>query len=119
MIIIMTIPRIHGSYFEETALQHLKKQNLKLLRKNFNCKMGEIDLIMLEKEILVFIEVRYRQNPKYGSAIESISYFKQQKIKKAAQYFLLTHAEYQQHICRFDALAIDNKKISWIKNAFC
>jgi putative endonuclease len=114
----MTNMRERGNYFENQALQYLKRHGLKLLQRNFCCSLGEIDLIMLEQNILVFVEVRYRQNQSYGPAVETISYHKQQKIQKAAHYFLLTHKIYQKNYCRFDSVTIDGEKMKWTKNAF-
>ena len=111
-------PPIRGSRYEEQALAYLKKHHLKLIAKNFHAKTGEIDLIMVENQTIVFVEVRYRKSADYGSSLESINYTKQQKIKKTAQYFLYRHAVYQKHMARFDVIAIDGDKLEWVKAAF-
>ena len=108
-----------GDKAENYALKYLKDQGLKLITKNY---LGEIDIIMLDKETLVFIEVRYRKNSLFGNALESIDFKKQQKIIKAAQLFLDEFNQYDEFSCRFDVIAIDKslkyENISWIQDAF-
>src|SRR3990167_7943355 len=99
-----------GHFFEAKALQYLQQQGLTLIIQNFSCRFGEIDLILSEKKILVFVEVRFRGKASHGNALESINAHKQSKIRKTAQYFLLTHRQYHGHACRFDALAMDDKQ---------
>ena len=111
-----------GDKAENYALKYLKNQGLKLITKNYLTKLGEIDIIMLDKKTLVFIEVRYRKNSLFGNALESIDFKKQQKIIKAAQLFLDEFNQYDEFSCRFDVIAIDKslkyENISWIQDAF-
>ncbi len=104
--------------YERYAQKHLKKQGLKLIARNYLCRYGEIDLIMSDKESLVFIEVRYRKKADYGNALESVTKSKQQKITKTAQHFLLTYPQWENHPLRFDVFAITGKEIDWVKAAF-
>ena len=113
-----------GKHYEDIALAFLKKHKLKLISRNYTCRSGEIDLIMQDKDTLVFVEVRYRGNSNYGSPEETINRSKQLRITKAAQHYLLSNNPTEIN-CRFDAIAIENKpsasnqqKINWIKNAF-
>ena len=69
-----------GQQAELLACQYLQQYKLKLITKNYHCRRGEIDLIMQDKKTLVFIEVRYRKNDRFGSALESVNYKKQAKI---------------------------------------
>jgi len=114
--------RILGDYWENVAEKFLKKNHLKMVKRNFNCKMGEIDLIMQDNGILMFVEVKYRKNDDWVSALESVTKSKQAKVIKAAQLFLLQNKKYKDLICRFDVVAIQGEKhnaqINWIKNAF-
>jgi len=84
--------------------------------------MGEIDLIMQDNGILMFIEVKYRKNDDWVSAAESVTKGKQRKIIKAAQLFLLKNKKFKDMNCRFDVVSIQGEKnlpeINWIKNAF-
>lgn len=113
-----------GMHYEELALDYLKRAGLKLICRNFNCKQGEIDLIMREKTTLVFVEVRYRNNKNYGSAAESVNANKQRKLVKAASIYLSKHKLWNTE-CRFDVVALSHTpaatsktQIDWIKSAF-
>jgi len=108
-----------GKQAEDLALNWLIEQNLKLVTQNFHAKGGEIDLIMLDDNILVFVEVRYRKQSKYGSAVESVNWRKQQRIIVAAQYFLVKNSQWQNHDCRFDVVVFEgNNSPQWFKSAF-
>lgn len=122
-----------GKHYEQRAIQFLEKHGLKLIEKNYRCKAGEIDAIMLDKknDMLVFVECRYRKHKnftnRYASALESVDYRKQQKLLRTARYFLhCAPFELKDKACRFDVIAIDEnehhasspKKVEWIKNAF-
>ena len=101
-----------GSRFERQACEFLQAQGLILIAQNWQQpKVGELDLIMLEKgqawSILVFIEVRQRQRSGFGNAALSVTKSKQYKIIKAARYFLQQHPEYNDYECRFDVIAYD------------
>ncbi|KTC80912.1 putative endonuclease distantly related to archaeal Holliday junction resolvase [Legionella cherrii] len=109
-----------GRIAEEKALAYLKTQGLKLITQNYRCRLGEIDLIMRDKEALVFIEVRSRISTQFGGGIASVTYAKRQKIIKTATLFMLEHQKYDQFALRFDVIGIDGKSasINWIKDAF-
>jgi len=101
-----------GSRFEQQACAFLQAQGLILIAQNWQQpKVGELDLIMLEKgqawSILVFIEVRQRQRSGFGDAALSVTKSKQYKIIKAARYFLQQHPEYNDYECRFDVIVYD------------
>jgi putative endonuclease len=114
--------RIFGDYWENVAFDFLKKKNLKKIERNYNCKLGEIDLIMTDNDILIFIEVKYRKNDDWVSAAESVTKSKQRKIIKTAQLFLLQNKKYKDWNCRFDVVSIQGTKqdpeIDWIEGAF-
>ena len=113
-----------GRAAEEIACNHLKKNGLKLIDKNFYSRYGEVDLIMQDQETLVFIEVRYRKNLDYGGALESVTPSKQKKIQTTALFYMQKKGG--EHNTRFDVVAItgtdinnQNKlSIEWIQNAF-
>lgn len=108
-----------GQWAEDLACAHLRKQGLKLLQHNYRYTNGEIDLIMQDKQTLVFIEVRYRANEQYGGSIESIDWRKQQRIIRTAQHYLQTHQSAQQQACRFDVVLLSGKtQLQWIADAF-
>lgn len=109
-----------GSNAEQLALKQLHKQGLKLLCQNYRCPQGEIDLIMQDKDTLVFIEVRYRKNSLYGGAEASITRSKQNKIRQTAMWFLQQYPQHQESPCRFDVVALHqgDEQGRWIQNAF-
>lgn len=115
-----------GRAAEQAACQFLEHQGLVLLEKNYRCRYGEIDLIMQHGNALVFIEVRYRSNTRYGSGSETINYQKQQKLIATASHYLQKHKQSANQHCRFDVISltasnekkIDMAKIQWISNAF-
>ena len=107
-----------GHNAEEKAKIYLEKEGLQSLDQNYLCKMGEIDLVMKEGDYIVFVEVRFRDNENYTAALESITPSKQNKVIKAATYFLLENNLYNKVDCRFDVVVMDNLEIHWIKNAF-
>ncbi|ARU58704.1 endonuclease [Oleiphilus messinensis] len=109
-----------GREYEDLACNYLKRQGLKLIARNFQRKSGEIDLIMRQDKTLVFVEVRFRRNSRFGTPLETITRSKMQKlINTAWQYLQLTNATNQAF--RFDAIAIQNSaaqtpEITWIRN---
>lgn len=113
-----------GLRYEELAIAYLQQQGLRLLQRNFRCAAGEIDLIMQHREMLVFVEVRFRGNKDYGGAVATITRDKQLKLLRAARYFLLSNKTHQQYPCRFDVVGItpgtsNSPCFNWIENAFC
>lgn len=113
--------KIDGEKAESEVSDYLQKQGLSLVERNYFCKAGEIDLIMQDNDILVFVEVRFRKKSKYGTGVESVTKSKQQKIIRAAKYYLLEKNSFDKINCRFDVVASthDNEnKMLWIKDAF-
>lgn len=113
---------VSGKTAESIAEQYLRSKGLKLVEKNFTAKSGEIDLIMRDGNQLVFTEVRYRQNTRFGLPEETVILNKQRKIVKTAQQYLIQKRIYDECECRFDIVAIHGTipqhKINWIKDAF-
>ncbi|MFC6380324.1 YraN family protein [Psychrobacter glacincola] len=109
--LMLTSPKQRqGSYFEQQACEFLQGQGLILIAQNWQQpKVGELDLVMLEKgqawSILVFVEVRQRQYSDFGDAALSVTAGKQRKIIKAARYFLQQNPRYHYYECRFDVIA--------------
>ena len=106
-----------GKWAEARAAQYLADKGLILLDRNFRTKMGEIDLIMQEDNMLVFVEVRYRKTNLFGSPVESVDRRKQIKLIKTAECYLASHKKYARMPSRFDVVGISNT-IEWIRNAF-
>lgn len=112
----------HGQWAEDFAQTYLCQQGLQLIERNYRCRQGEIDLIMQQQAILVFIEVRYRRNSYYGGSLESINYPKQQRILRTANHYLYTHSWTQPYPCRFDVVLIQGNlttpQLCWLTDAF-
>lgn len=110
--------RSQGRYFEQKAKQFLESQGLRFIAENQAFKCGELDLIMAQGSTLVFVEVRQRKNANFGSALESISYSKQQKWLNAANLWLGKQGKSLETAdCRFDVVAFEgNAPPLWIKN---
>ncbi|WP_371188092.1 YraN family protein [Thalassotalea maritima] len=112
-----------GQLAEKVALNYLKQQGLKYIQANFQCKMGEIDLIMQSPHGWVFVEVKYRHHRQFAAPEASVDSRKMAKIIKTAQFFLQKNnlSEYNSD-CRFDVITISgdlhSPDINWHKNAF-
>ncbi|MCF7918289.1 MAG: YraN family protein [Candidatus Cloacimonetes bacterium] len=118
------IRKAKGKSSEDYACRFLKRSGYKIICRNFTCKTGEIDIIVLDKKTteLVFVEVRFRE---YGidAAIDSVAYTKRKRIFKAAAFFLLINQVFAEYNTRFDiiALTMDDKKrwqLEHIQDAF-
>jgi len=110
-----------GDRAELLACRYLKRNGLKLLCRNYRCRRGEIDLIMRDGDSLVFVEVRYRQQTRFGHAAETVSRTKQNRIIYCARCYMTVHQNWNMP-ARFDVVAIEGKpddlRIEWIANAF-
>lgn len=78
-----------GEWGENAAEKYLAKKGYQIIEKNFRCKIGEIDIIAKEDEVLVFVEVKTRKNLNYGLPSESITEAKLHHIKRNVQYYTL------------------------------
>jgi putative endonuclease len=116
-----------GHAAESRALTHLEATGLVLLTRNYRCRAGEIDLVMLDPEaqVLVLVEVRSRSRSDYGQAAATIGFAKQRRCSLAARHLMLTRRELRQLRARFDVVAIDPSPesggaplVTWIRNAF-
>lgn len=115
-----------GQESELIACQYLKNNGLKLVAKNYRCQLGEIDLIMREKNTLAFVEVRSRKHNSFGGAINSITQKKQHRIQMTAEHYLQENPKQRILELRFDFVGISrtnsntetNHDIKWIKDAF-
>lgn len=120
--------RSRGVWAEELALGYLLKNGLKVIDRNYRCKLGEIDLVMRQGDTTVFVEVRYRGRRDFGSGAESIDGRKRKKLVATARHYLQRHVLARNNPCRFDVLSISPGNpegqdpgadgIQWIQNAF-
>lgn len=105
-----------GAAAEARAADYLLRQGLRIVARNFRCRMGEIDLIAEDGEGLVFVEVRARTGGAFGGAAASITTAKQARIVASARFYLAGFRH--EPACRFDAILIEGDRLEWIKNAF-
>jgi len=118
---MLTSKQILGKEIEGLVCIYLQQRGLKLIATNYRCKSGEIDLIMSDKQTLVFIEVRYRKNSNYGDGAASVDKNKQRRIISAATYYLQGRNLYDKVLCRFDVVAVSGVskyEFDWIRDAF-
>ena len=111
-----------GILGEELAFQYLKKRGYKILLRNYESPMGEIDLIAKEKGALVFIEVKTRSSDAMGLPSESVTAFKRHQIVKSAQYYVKRYGVHDVP-CRFDVVSVllpkeGEASVDIIENAF-
>jgi putative endonuclease len=114
---------LRGAAAEELAAQYLKVRGLKILARNLRCKTGELDLVCLDGGVLAIVEVRQRGSAEFGGALGSVTWTKQRKIMRAAQFFLRREKQWKNLPMRFDVLAIEGlpdgaHRIDWVKDAF-
>lgn len=110
--------RMTGFENETVAAEYLSTKGYEILSRNYICKSGEIDIIAKENCYLVFIEVKYRRNLKKGYPAEAVDYRKQQKIIKAARYYMYKNSIDEGTPCRFDVVALLGDEIEIIQGAF-
>jgi putative endonuclease len=106
-----------GARAEERCAGMLRAAGLRLLERNWRCRLGEIDLIAEEGEVLVFAEVRMRRGWGFGGAAESVTAGKRARLVAAARLYLSRRPQTQ---CRFDVFLVDGPAgdVKWIRDAF-
>lgn len=106
---------------EELAVEFLESKGYKIINRNYKTRLGEIDIIAQDADVLCFIEVKTRTSSRFGSAREAVSATKQKQISKAALSFIKDRNILNKK-CRFDVVSIDfscaRAKLELIKNAF-
>lgn len=110
---------VAGAQAEQQALDYLRQQGLTPVETNYRSRLGEIDLIVRDGKMLVFVEVRMRSGKEFGGAAASITAGKQRKIIATAQLYLAQLREVPP--CRFDVVLLGSgarPAIEWIRNAF-
>lgn len=114
--------RQQGSRWERAAETFLRGKGLKTLARNYHSRLGEIDLVMLDDPILVFVEVRFRHSDRHGSGADTVTPRKQQRLTGAARHYLRHHPDQARRACRFDVVSIgsgaEGAELRWIRAAF-
>ena len=107
-----------GTEYETLACEYLEKEGMKIIARNYRVRIGEIDIIAMDGDELVFIEVKYRKDRSYGGAEYAISPAKQKVIRRVADWYIKQHRINPNSFFRFDAVLIDGADIEHIKNAW-
>lgn len=114
--------RAAGAIFEERACAQLQRAGLKLLSRNYTTRYGEIDLVMLDGDTVVFVEVRHRVGCRHGDAASTVTASKQRKLVQTAELWLAIHPRYANQPCRFDVVSYDGPAdradMAWWQRAF-
>jgi putative endonuclease len=114
--------RAVGAQWEDLALDHLQRAGLQLLTRNFTCRLGELDLVMRERDCIVFVEVRYRGSNQRGDGAASVGAAKRTKLVRAAEVCLQAHPQWAASPCRFDVVACSGTplqpQLEWTRAAF-
>jgi len=115
--------RALGKHGEETGAAWLGARGMRIVERNYRCRLGEIDLVGEIDETLVFVEIRSRSSDNWGTPAESVNYRKQRKLRQLAAWYLGQSGR-EGSACRFDVLSLlfdegwENAKIEWIRDAF-
>lgn len=118
----MTMERISkGKKGEDAAASFLIKEGYKIVERNFRCPLGEIDIVAVDKGVLVFVEVKTRSSNKFGLPEEAVNRRKQHQMTKAAQLYISRKRLFNSP-ARFDVVAVilsgEKKEVRVIRNAF-
>lgn len=110
-----------GRAAEEFAARHLERQGCCLIARRFACPGGEIDLIVEDRGVVVFVEVKARRTRRYGHPAEAVSHRKQRRLLVAARTFL-RRKQWSTRRCRFDVCSVyldgGKARVAWIRDAF-
>lgn len=111
-----------GPLGENIAVRYLRSRGLRIISKNYRCPLGEIDIVALERDAIVFFEVKTRYSEKYGPPLESITRDKRRRIVRNCLFYLKKHGKLDAK-CRIDAIGIlldrggDIRECVHVKNA--
>lgn len=113
--------QVRGRHGEQVAEEFLCTQGYTILARNYRVSFGEIDLIVQDRQVLVFVEVRTQGGDQFGDPLESVKMRKQRQIAKAALHYLTKNGLMDRE-ARFDVVGIrwedEQARITHIKNAF-
>lgn len=107
-----------GAKVEQLVSEYLTNHGFVIIEMNYRCKQGEIDIVAKDGEYYVFVEVKYRNNTRYGTPEEAVGVAKQRRICNAARYYIYNHNLSDATSVRFDVAAVLEHKITYYKNAF-
>lgn len=109
----MYLRHITGIEGENLATKYLINSEYKIIKRNFSCKQGEIDIIAQKDDEIIFVEVKTRRNKKYGEPIDAVTELKKNHLKKAIEYYLYIN-NLQDSFIRIDVIEIYQKGNSFL-----
>ena len=112
-----------GQSAEDIAARFLEAQGVTLLLRNYRRRLGELDLVARQGDVLLIVEVRTRASDRFGGAAESIDFHKCRRIIRASRQLLQQHDELAKLPARFDVVIVsepdgESPRVEWIKHAF-
>ena len=114
--------RQKGKEYEQLAVEALQKEGYHIETRNYRCRFGEIDVVARDqrkgRDILVFIEVKYRSSVKYGLPSEAVDSHKQHKIRQVSEYYVREKRIPATTAIRYDVISILGGQLEHIENAF-
>jgi len=118
---VSKIKQLFGKDGERLAERYLHKKGYRVVERNYRCRGGEVDLILLDHKIIVFVEVKTRSDHSFGTPAEAVASRKQQRMIQAAQFFLSNKGLHERE-ARFDVVGITwlngTPQVEHIQNAF-
>ena len=108
---------LRGRKGERTAARFLLKQGFDILARRYRGRSGELDVVALEQDTLVFVEVKTRSSSEYGEPWEFVDWKKQQILRRTAEEFIAEH-DLGQYVYRFDIVSVLEKEARLFRNAF-
>ncbi len=109
--------QLSGDAAEDAALALLQSNGLRLVQRNYRARRGEIDLVMLDGEVLVYVEVRFRSDDGHGDGLDSVSASKRSRLINAARQYAQEHPPVARMAQRFDVVALGAGGLRWVRNA--
>ena len=118
-----TYKQIIGQRAEDIAAEFLRAQGLQILERNYRRRLGELDIIAKDGDVLIIAEVRTRASDRYGGAAASVDGRKQQRLVRAAAQLLQQRKDFSHFRVRFDVLAVSgtvvgSPKVQWLQHVF-
>ena len=114
--------RVLGEDIEALVSDYLTLQGAKILKRNYRCRQGEVDIIALDGKYLCFIEVKFRNGHRFGQPQEAVNKAKQKRICNVSQFYLYSNYKSFDVPVRYDVIAVSPQDgiytLNWIKNAF-
>ncbi|HEY5950249.1 MAG TPA: YraN family protein [Kofleriaceae bacterium] len=106
-----------GATSEDRAADLLVRKGMRIVERNYRCKVGELDIVARDGRVLVFVEVRSRRSTEFGSALDAISWAKRRKVTRVAMAYLARRRP-QFDEARFDVVAITGEEIVHVEDAW-